>query len=336
MNPFLHRRHDLIRLLLRMTLVFDLGLSTPGCSFILPPTPHSTTSERSCAPPRPTLFNVQTDEQSLESQDVDLPLSEQSIEVAKVMNVLPLLSQFLALERAGNTHSIEFMELRQSLTDRLLLMVFEVSSITAELVCERDRADQVADRMDEVDASMVKRLTLVSIVISGIAAIVSGGIGLAGGASDASDAAGLAGGLFAAGFGGMALFTTSKQEFRHERNLLNEVWEKPKPSSVFSPAIWRFLQRHHKDRTVTAREEVIQAWRQQGRLGEPGTPEEQSRTALIFGPGGTYASTDLRARASMLETLEAHINLLSEELEAFLREITQQRIQRTPQEGPLS
>jgi hypothetical protein len=242
------------------------------------------------------------------------------------MNVVPLVSQLTALQQTGEMHSLACLELRQSLTDRLLLTLFEVSSITAELVCERDRADQVADRMDEVDASLVKRLTLASIVIGGVAAIVSGGIGLAGGASTASDAVGVTGGLFAAVFGGTALFATSKQDFRHERNLLKELWEDPKESSVFSPAVWRFLQKRHQDRAISAREEVIRAWRQQGRLGEPGSAGEQQRTALIFGSGGIYTSTDLRARASMLETLEAHIQLLSEELELFLRELIQQRI----------
>ena len=89
------------------------------------------------------------------------------------MNVVPLLARLTALERAGETHSMAFLELQQSLTDRLLLTLFEVSSVTAELVCERDRADQVADRMDEIDASLVKRLTLASIVIGGVAAVVA-------------------------------------------------------------------------------------------------------------------------------------------------------------------
>jgi hypothetical protein len=49
--------------------------------------------------------------------------------------------------------------------------------------------------------------------------------------------------------------------------------------------------------------------------------------------GGVYTSTDLRARASMLETLEAHVQLLAEELEVFLREMIQQRNQIAQQEG---
>jgi len=94
------------------------------------------------------------------------------------------------------------------------------------LVCERDQADQVADRIDEVDASLVKRLTLASIVIGGVAAAVRPGAGWC--ASDASDAAALAGGVVSALFGGTALFAGSKQLFSHERNLLGELWENSK------------------------------------------------------------------------------------------------------------
>ncbi|HSC56057.1 MAG TPA: hypothetical protein VLC51_02575 [Nitrospira sp.] len=303
-------------------LLCQLGLG--GCAIILPSTPQATTPERSCAPLNPTRFHAD-DDRSTDRVGADLPFSAPSLEVARVMNAVPLLTELTALERAGETHSVAFMELRQSLTDRLLLTLFEVSSLTAELVCERDRADQVADRMDEVDGSLVKQLTLASIVIGGVAAVVSGGIGLAGGSDVANNAATLAGGVVASLFGGTALFAASKQQFTHERNLLGELWQDPPQSSVFSPAIWRFLGEHRGGGTRTIREEILQAWRQQGRLGEPGSSGAEQRSALVFGKGGMYTSTDLRARASMLETLEAHVNLLAEELEVFLREIIQRR-----------
>jgi len=320
-----------MRILYLMVCLFGLG----GCSILLPSTPHATTPERSCAPLHPVRFQIH-DERNAEAVKPDLPFSAQSLEVARVMNAVPLLTELTALERAGETHTLAFMELRQSLSDRLLLTLFEVSSLTAELVCERDRADQVADRMDEVDALLVKRLTLASIVIGGVAAVVSGGIGLAGGSDVANNAATLAGGVVASLFGGAALFAASQQDFSHERNLLGELWHAPPQASVFSPTIWRFFQKHRTDGTRTIREEVLQAWRQQGRLGEPGSSGEEERSALVFGKGGRYTSTDLRARASMLETLEAHVQLLSEELEVFLREIIQRRIQVGPQEGAQS
>ena len=68
---------------------------------------------------------------------------------------------------------------------------------------------------------------------------------------------------------------------------------------------------------------VLNAWQQKGRLGEHGSDVEQQRSALFFGSGGRYAATDLRARASMLETLEASLRLLHEELEVLIREVAQ-------------
>ncbi|MBS0170701.1 MAG: hypothetical protein JSR62_10140 [Nitrospira sp.] len=67
--------------------------------------------------------------------------------------------------------------------------------------------------------------------------------------------------------------------------------------------------------------QVIEAWRQGSRLGERDSPEEQRRQTLFFGTGGRYTSPELRAWASMLETLEAAIRLMHEELEIFLREM---------------
>ncbi|BCA54606.1 hypothetical protein W02_17460 [Nitrospira sp. KM1] len=298
-----------------------------GCSFLIPSTNHTTASERHCTPATPVSFSRAQEYDSAAPPEVetDIPLSPRALEVASVMDVMPILSSMSKLQSAGETRSIAYLELRQALTDRLLLTMFEVSSAVAEIVCERDRADQVADRMEEIDAAMVRKLTLVSIVVGGVAAAVSGGIGLAGGASTASDAAALAGGVLASVFGGTALFATSKQEFHHERNLLKEVWDNPQQSAVISPAVWRYLQARHKEPETTARGEVVNAWQQQGRLGEQGSSVQSQRIPLFFGPGGVYTATDLRARASMLETLEAQIQLLTEELELFLREIMQLR-----------
>lgn len=249
------------------------------------------------------------------------PFSPHTVATANTMDVYPLLQKMALLEEGAEPLTIDLLQLRQELSDRLLLTLFEISSTVAEITCERDRADQIADRMDEVDAARVKRLTLISIVVGGLASIVSGGIGLAGGASTASNAADVGGGVFATVFGGTALFAHSEHDFRHHRNLLKDVWDDPKESAIFSPAIWRFLHGQHKDGADTPRNEVVNAWRQEGRLGEQGSAEEKKRVALFFGPGGAYTSADLRARASMLETLEATIHLMNEELELFLREV---------------
>jgi len=247
-------------------------------------------------------------------------LTPQVIAIAEDIDVIPLLDNLVSLRQGGRQHTIEFLELRQQLTDRILLAAFEVSSGVAEVVCERDRADQVAHRLDEIDTSRIRGLTLASIVLGGVAAIVSGGIGLAGGATTASDAVEVAGGVFSTMFGVTALFTKSKQEFTHDRNVLSELWNDPPTSPLFSPSIWRFLHRPHKE-GKTPREELVAAWRHEGRLGKPGSTHEEKRIVLLLGQGGSYHSTELHARASMLEELEATIQLMHQELELFVREI---------------
>ncbi len=247
--------------------------------------------------------------------------SPEALRIAEVVGVLPLLNEISELSASSRQEPLELLIRRQRFTDRILLTFFEVASATAEIVCERDRADQVADRIDEVDSTRVKSLTIASIVIGSIAGIVSGGVGLAAGASVAGDSADVGGGLLASWFGVSALFTHSEVEFHHDRNLLEEIWNDPQEPQMFSPALWRFLHRPQAAGRDTPREQVLNAWRQPGRLGEQGSGDEQQRRALLFGHGGRYTASDLRARASMLETLESSIRLLHEELEVLVQEM---------------
>jgi hypothetical protein len=205
--------------------------------------------------------------------------------------------------------------------ERTQLATLEVDSAIAEIVCERDRADQLADRIDEVDGARVKRLTIASIVLGGIASIVTGGIGLAAGATVGADATTLGGGVLSSWLGVSALFIQSEVDFRHDRNILRELWEDPAEPQIFSPILWRYLHQAPETNDESPRTEVLNEWRQKGRLGERNSQDEQRRRLLFFSTGGRYSAPDLRARASMLETLEASLRLIHEDLEVLVREI---------------
>jgi hypothetical protein len=250
--------------------------------------------------------------------------SPDALQVAEVAGVVPLLNQMARQGESSGQDPLTLLLSRQRLTELLLLTLFEITSATAELTCERDRADQVADRIDEIDGARVKRLTIASILFGGIAGIVSGGIGLAAGASIGGEAADVAGGVLASWFGVSALFTHSEVEFRHERNVLQEIWDDPAEPHLFSPTIWRYLHRARDEGGKVPREQVLESWHQAGRLGENGSSDEQDRRRLFFGTGGRYGAAELHARASMLETLEASVRVLYEQLEVLMREIAEQ------------
>lgn len=67
--------------------------------------------------------------------------------------------------------------------------------------------------------------------------------------------------------------------------------------------------------------EIIQGWRQEGRLGEPGSAIEEKRLALLFGEGGVYELQDLHARASMLGLLSSTVDMMHQDLELLIREV---------------
>ena len=282
-------------------------------------------SERRCAPPSQTAsFAVDirsADGVRTGSPDLAKRVSPESLAIAGVVGVLPHLERLSSLEREGRRHTLEFVETRQELTNRLFLALFEINGLVAEITCERDRADQVADRMDEADGAAVRNLTLASVLIGGVASIVSGAVGLAGGASVAVDGSTLGGGVLASIFGGMALFTKSHHPFRHERNLLKDLWEDAGQTTFFSPTVWRYLHTARLDGLGTPRDEILKAWQQEGRLGTPDSAHEAERKRLFFGEGGSYTASELRARASMFETLEASVHLINERLELFIREV---------------
>ena len=313
----------------RSCLFALLIVCTPltGCAILLTPTTTQKLNHR-CASHLskesvPTLDTGGPHAQRHDAASARLYFSPQALYLAEIIDAVPILDDLSELHRANRVRTIEFLELRQQLNDRILLAFFEGTSMVAEIICERDHADQIADRMDEVDASTVKGLTLASIVIGGVAAIVSGGIALAGGASTAGNIAEVTGGALGAALGGTALFTKSEEEIKHDRNLLSEIWTDPPRSELFSPTVWRFLHSRRGDIEIPSapRDELITAWRQQGRLGKPGSKEERQRIALFFGNGGRYDAGDLRGRASMLETLEATVRMMNQELELFVREI---------------
>jgi hypothetical protein len=245
--------------------------------------------------------------------------------MADALALQPVIERLRTLDAGGRRDTIDYLALRQTITDRVLLTLFEISSTIAEITCERDRTDQVADHLDERDATRVRHLTLASVILGGVGAIVSGGIGLASAPSMGADTANVVTGFFSTLFGGAALFTSTSQPFRHDRNLLKEVWEDPPRSTLYPDIVWRILHRRLNGRPRALRDEIVAAWRQQGRLGEPNSDEAKKREELFFGAGGAYTAADLRARASMLETLEASVRLMTEQLEGFVRDVLAER-----------
>jgi hypothetical protein len=296
----------------------------------VPPTQETYSSDRRCLPASSELRKM-----PLSDLDKPPPAAEPAdrsaavrlyspiaVHIADVMDLLPLLNRMAAVERDPNRHA-ETERLRRQLLARLQLATLEVSSLVAEIECEVHRADEVQDRLKNLQTTRTTFQTILGVIFGGLANIVSGGIGMATQAGDAGNIASVAGGALEVFFGSSANFTKVKQEFSHPHNHLTAFWNGDKENVFFSERVWRFLtQPNIRDlEGQSLRDVMLKGWREAGRLGEPGSNGEQARMRLFFGEGGVYTSEDLHVREAMLQELESGIQLMHQDLETLLREV---------------
>lgn len=245
-----------------------------------------------------------------------------AVDIADVMDLLPLLNQMAGLENQAAPFA-EIERVRRKFLARLQLASLEVSSLVAEIECEVQRADHVQDRLKQSQSNRTTFQTILAVIFGGVANILSGGLAMATSAGDSGSLASVAGGALEVLFGTSANFTKAHQEFRHPRNHLANVWEGSPEHELIPDSVWRYLT-EPSERDVdglTLRDQMIKAWREEGRLGEPGSNLEEKRIALLFGEGGVYGTDDLYVREAMLQMLESNVQLMHQDLETLLREV---------------
>lgn len=311
-------------------LVVPLLLVTFGCASSLPPPASTYTFDRRCVsvasealnPPVDVGEQRKTPNESIEKEAAVTLYSPIAVHIAEVMDLLPLLNRMARLE-VEQAALAEIERVRQKVVIRLVLATLEVSGLVAEIECEVQRADQVHDRLQDIQTTRTTSQTILGVIFGGLANILSGGISMATGAGDAGNITSVMGGALEVVFGTSANFTKVRQEFSHPRNHLAAVWEGSPRAEFFSQRAWRFLTapgiRGLEGNSL--RDVMLQTWQEEGKLGEVGSGREKERIALLFGSGGLYDSEELHVRETMLQQLESSVQLMHQELETLLREV---------------
>lgn len=256
--------------------------------------------------------------------------SPRAREIAVIIGVHDLLveSQLLAGEMAGGMEGalLHSLAVRQELSDRLLLALFEANSIAAELECEKARTEDLASQLEEVRNDIQQGRTIMAILADSISGVFAGTFLLLG-SEMLSGLIDLSGSVAALGFGVAALGGDQAYEFKHGRNLMADVWQGGTISRQFPQPVWQYLNGPVRPNGKRSRRDnIIGTWRT--RLGKPGSKEEQRLTGLYFGRGGIYRINELRHRGEMLGLLKTHVNLMTQDLNLLFLETLQYRASR--------
>lgn len=210
----------------------------------------------------------------------------------------------------------------QQLETQVQMAVLDVESVEAEVRCERERAEHLANRLQAAHQRIIKQLTVAAIISSAVFGFGASGLFLAG-LSTAGSSFSIAGGVVTTILGTAALTIDVQHEFRHPRNILKEIQEAPEQATTIPPTVWRFLTLPQPEDPLqrSLRQTLVLAWQEEGQLGRPGSETARRRTPLLLGEGGIYESADLQARAAMLKLLEADVALMTQDLNFMIREV---------------
>lgn len=203
-----------------------------------------------------------------------------------------------------------------------MTIFFEVSSVANRVDCEATRANHVASALNELRERRARKYEITAIVGDALIGIVGGALTLAA-KETAAGIAEVIGGSFATTFGLSAGLTGGEHQFLHldKTNLLRELWDAPQTPIIFPLSVWRFLNWPLNENASyrTRREELTVEWQNDGLISAPGKVDR--RTALFFGPGGTYDIDDVRARAQMLEVMKTSLNVMVQYLYVLSHEV---------------
>ena len=257
-------------------------------------------------------------------------LSPETQQIAEIIGVMDLVRETRALEAADAQLPDEakrrLVEARQHLSDRLVMIFFEVSSVAGRVDCEATRANHVASALAEMKDQRARRYEITAIVGDALIGIVGGAFTIAA-KETAAGVTDLVGGSFATGFGLAAGLTRGEHAFFHPEhtNLLRELWEAPQVPTMFPVSVWRFLNWPLGEDADyrTRREELIAEWRNDGLIGE--SSQLDRRATLFFGTGGTYEIDDLYARAQMMEVIKTSLSVMMQYLYLFSQDVLNQQ-----------
>ena len=248
-----------------------------------------------------------------------------SPEIEQALGIRPLLNQLQALQSAGQGHSLDALDTRQQLLERILSASFEVDSVLARIDTEASYASEDRYVLQQRSQRQANALNLVTFA-------TSGALGAAGSAMQLTHGLNHAGTALQAAAGGTSLVLSGvqlkagggKQSIRSPYNMLAQILDQqPNAESHYPPLVLAYLSAPRPNNPTSIQQGITGAWRRLGRLKEGKKSNGAPVADLIADRNSSQKLTadELADREAMLHDLHANIVQLRAELQQALMEI---------------
>lgn len=239
--------------------------------------------------------------------------SEKSQVIANALNLKEELHNLL--EGKSELDEVKYFIRYQNILNRISLAELEVSSLSAAVRCEEDKAEQLAWYLIRLESDRSSKSTVSGIIIDAASNIVGGIIILW--IANGNTARQLLG--VGASLTQIILNLANKSKsygavLDHDLNILDELYfEKDEPGKIIPPAVWYYI---NEEKILmwegSIRDNLIKNWE---------AYNFRENKDLYLSGGGTYTIEQIRNRASMLDLFVSHISLMQQDLLLFRREV---------------
>jgi hypothetical protein len=212
-------------------------------------------------------------------------------------------------------YNMHRFQLKQRIQSKVLLAGSEIDAIAAELDCEGQRIEQIAQYMETLNAKHTTRLTVASVVIGAATGIASALVSN----SDWVKGIAIGGGVMGAGLSLATLNPRGKKiQLSHKRNLLRNVWLQENNNELPS-FVWFMLteKRISNAGTSSLLANLKHRWVRYQFDGK----EAEGNASVNFTEGGIYHVDDLHDRSAMISQLRVEVRSLEQYLNIFLWEL---------------
>jgi hypothetical protein len=315
-----------------------LGVSLVGCRVNRTRQTPIFTAEGYCyvsppaAPLMDSLWMLQIDRDSAFSPAVQRRFSQRARSVAADIGIQAILTDWVRAEaqfkaQPTDANRSQLVMLRHDITDRILLATQELTTVLAELACERTRATELKNYLQQQTDKRVFRLTIMSVLAGALSTVVSGTLAIVGADDPYVEGVAMGGAVLSGYWALRASGGFEEADFSHRRNHLTDVREAPRTSRVYPPIVWHFLTRELEPdkQTQTVRETILERWTELDVLNETATDEQRRQEVLLFGPGGRYKLSDISRRISLMDVLQLEVGSMYQELKQLQQELVLSR-----------
>ncbi|WP_313376430.1 hypothetical protein [Chishuiella sp.] len=276
-----------------------------------------------CKPPEDYNYvklNISYNSDSIINANAELKkyFSDQSILILNALGTTSEVEDMIKIKNDSTINSrLRILELKNIINNKITIVSTELNATAAEYDCEGERVDQMANYVQNINDKK-NNFLIMSSIITGAATSIAGGIIKN---NDWQNAVGIGGGIIGAGLG-LATFNPKgrKIEFRHERNLLRDVWNEKLETPNFPPFIW-YMFTEKKFANNEHGFSILQNTKQRWLKLNFDNDMDEANSSIVFSDGGKYTASDLRNRAIMLNQMQSVVRTIFQNINYLLLDL---------------